>query len=201
MGISWTPTFPYYPCDSCIPKTLTDSRLTVVFNDVRHLVHLINVHFSKNTKFHGEAFQASISSVQSRLLMLKDLLEGGSAVDETVCLAMLAFMTTTFQIPRRKVPYGDLRRRLRKAVERAWVERGGSEVGIWVLVVGAISVLDTGEDEAWLVKKWAEVAENGVEWEEVRARLQRVLWIGCIHDSLGREAFGKMNGRGMVEIA
>jgi hypothetical protein len=148
MGISWTPTFPYSPCDSCIPKPLTNSRLIAVFNDVRHLVHLINVHFSKNTKFHGEAFQASISSVQSRLLMLRDLLEGGSAVDEMVCLAMLAFMTTTFQIPKRKVPYGDLRQRLRKVVERAWAERGGIEVGLWVLVVGAISVLDTGEDEA-----------------------------------------------------
>jgi hypothetical protein len=172
-----------------------------VFNDTRHLVHLINVHFSKNTKFHGETFHVSISSVQSRLLLLKDLLTGASAVDEAMCLAMLAFMTTTFQIPGRKVPYVDLKRRLRNAVERARAEQGGSEVEVWVLVVGAISVLDTGEDEAWMVKKWAEVAEYDVEWEKVRAGLQRVLWIDCIHDRLGREAFDRMTSRGVTELA
>lgn len=110
-------------------------------------------------------------------------------------------MTTTFQIPGRKVPYVDLKRRLRNAVERARAEQGGSEVEVWVLVVGAISVLDTGEDEAWMVKKWAEMAEYDVEWEKVRAGLQRVLWIDCIHDRLGREAFDKMTSRGVAELA
>jgi hypothetical protein len=182
-------------------NALTDHRLAAVFNDVKHLVHLINVHFAKNTKFHGEAFQASISSIQSRLLLLKDLLKGVSAMDEIVCLAMLAFMTTTFQIPGRKVPYWDLRRNLRKAIDKVWAARGGSEVGVWVLVIGAISVLDKCEDQAWLVEKWTEVAEDGVEWEVVKMRVQRVLWIDCIHDKLGKELFDRMIDRGVVKIA
>ncbi|KAF2799741.1 hypothetical protein K505DRAFT_413483 [Melanomma pulvis-pyrius CBS 109.77] len=177
-NISWDPVFESQALsfeNNTASNTLVDSRLLIVFQDVRSVVRSINEHFSRNTKFHGELFQESISSVQSRLLLLKDMLL--NAVDEC--------------IPKRKVPYRDLRRRLRGSLQSTWVKtQKYQDLMLWVLVVCAISVLD--DDPAWLAERWSGVAEADMSWEETRQRLQSVMWIDCIHDELGTEAFSTL---------
>ncbi|KAF2707303.1 hypothetical protein K504DRAFT_492809 [Pleomassaria siparia CBS 279.74] len=204
QNMSWDPMFSRQAISSNqvidvqnVDSYFVDSRLREVFQDAQQLVRLINEHFSKNTKFHGETFQNTISSVQTRLLILKDMLS--SSLDECICLATLAFMTTTFQIPDRKVPYRDLRKRLRKLhrpIPRATA--GLQDLQLWVLFLSAISVLD--DDEVWLVERWGIVANGGMEWDNVRRRLQSVLWIDCIHDKLGREAYFKMTSRVQISV-
>ena len=187
--VSWDPLFPNISGPDFFELCLTDTRLVVVFHDVRCIVGLINEHSSQNTKFHGAAFQHYINSVQTRLLLLKDLFHG---VDECVCLAMLAFMTTTFHLPGKKMPYHALRRRLQGSFQALAQARMPElqDLLLWVLIVCSISVLD--DEVSWLATRWVDVSGRNFKWEEMRWRLQNIMWIDFMHDNLGREAFLKM---------
>lgn len=191
LSISW---------DSISPSTrlqrfkscFVDSRLFTVFQDVQHIVGLINEHFSQNTKFHGEELQESITSIQSRLLLLKDILM--DPTDECTCLALLAFMTTTNRIAGRKVPYRDLKRRLRNTYQKVWERRlEMRDLMLWVLLICSISVLE--DDPIWLADRWCELGGPEATWDRTRRTLQSILWIGFLHDDLGKEAFLKLTSQ------
>lgn len=91
---------------------------------------------------------------------------------------MLAFITTTIQIPgqpRIDLPY--LAIRFREAC--CAIEARTPEVRTLIL---------------WLKERWQSQVPD-LEWTEAQGRLEEIMWINAIHDKPGKKAFEFMRGR------
>ena len=174
--------------------SLGDRRLVVIFRDLQYFAGLMNAATGSNRRLRDTEFQNFTCSIQYRLLQLQGTLD--DILGECFRLAMLAFLTTTFQIPGKKVRYPYLASRFReccRTVEAATPQL--QDLMLWLLMVGAISVYSV--DEPWLRERWqAEVL--GLVWPEARRLLQEIMWIDAIHDKPGRYAFEVMSHREVV---
>ncbi len=180
---------------------LVDQRLVSVFVDLQETATRINRHWAQYRLLESSTFEPLYGSILSRLLALNDCLE--DTMSECLRLGLLAFLViTTFRVPDSRASrtskaksYPHLATAFRKkcrAIEASTPRL--SALVFWLLIIGAMSVLDV-EDEGWLVKKWNEVARSlGGErtWEGARVRLEGVLWMNRIHDDVGKETFLKL---------
>ncbi|KAJ5598881.1 hypothetical protein N7510_011831 [Penicillium lagena] len=124
---------------------------------------LINIHTDTNMRLGVSEFQPIISSIQTRLLNLKD-----SLVDtpgEWLCLGLLAFLTTMFRVPGRQVTYEHLADHLRAHVavlqqtrtelrRIMWIRCIHDESGaadFYRFDVAALAVLNVEDAKAWPV--------------------------------------------------
>jgi hypothetical protein len=205
--ISWDPVFtrPSPSIDAELSLALfeafTDPRLIIAFQDLQRLTELINTHTDSNMRLNASEFQPVLSSVQARLLHLKDLLVGMPG--EWLCLGMLAFLTTMFQVPGRQVAYEHLTDRLRRTCRNLAVPAAASisqsmsasmstnsglrPVLRWLVIVCGMTVF--GTNGRWLQELWGGITEPNLLWAEARTELKRIMWIGCIHDEKGRQIF------------
>jgi hypothetical protein len=170
---------------------LVDRRLVVIFRDLQYFAGLMNAATGSNRRLRDTEFQNFTCSIQYRLLQLQSTLD--DILGECLRLAMLAFLTTTFQIPGTKVRYQYLASRFReccRAVEAATPQL--QDLMLWLLMVGTISVY--GVDEPWLRERW-QADVPGLVWPEARRRLQEIMWIDAIHDEPERYAFEAMSHR------
>ncbi|KAJ5811053.1 hypothetical protein N7447_010569 [Penicillium robsamsonii] len=187
-----------------LSQAFTDPRLIIAFQDLQWLTELVNVHAGSNMRLNTSEFQPVLSSIQTRLLHLKDLLV--DMPGEWLCLGMLAFLATMFRVPGRQVSYEHLADRLRRAC-RTLVPSESSSIsqsisapmstnsGLqsvlrWLAIVCGVAVF--GASEQWLRELWDGIAEPNLLWAETRTELKRVMWIGCIHDERGRRIFAAL---------
>lgn len=136
----------------------------------------------------AESFQHAVHSIQSRLLALQDVLECGVA--ECMRLGMLGILTTTFRLPTRKMPHAYLASQLRTNLQATEAHTPGLRIMLtWVLMMSVIAVFETSEP--WISSLWLNLVGEQ-HWDTLRAVLQRLIWIRCIHDEPGREAFAQL---------
>jgi hypothetical protein len=175
-------------------KGLVDPRLLVVFRDLQYFAGLMNAAAGSNRRLRlrDTEFQNIICSTQYRLLRLQGTLD--NIISECLRLAMLAFLTTTFQVPGMKFRHPYLARRFReccRAVEAATPQL--RDLMLWLLTIGAISVYDV-VDEPWLHERW-KIDVPDVEWPEARRRMKEIMWIDIIHDEPAKYIFKMMSRR------
>lgn len=164
---------------------LFDARLISVFQDLQQLAGLINGTYERRTRLSVGDFQSTFSSIQTRLLYLKDTLGGSS---ECLCLGMLAILTTVVRIPGRRLSYSYLARRLQQSCRAIPASSSASRTLIlWLTVVCGMTVFDSSEP--WLLESWEMAAEPGLSWLAARQRLQKVIWIKCVHEESGKQVF------------
>ena len=172
--------------DLRIDQLVNDTRLVAAFNDLQCLSRKVNSHFARHARLTGFAFQDPLSSIQVRLLHLQNCLP--DSLSECLRLGMLAFITTTFRIPKGRVPYAYLEKHLRSAFQA--IEPSGTdmqEILFWLIIVGCISVFQG--DEPWIQDRWMRVAGPHIGWSVMcKQRLERVMWLGAIHNQLGQKA-------------
>ncbi|KAK3989064.1 hypothetical protein QBC44DRAFT_267806 [Cladorrhinum sp. PSN332] len=133
-----------------------------------------------------------ISTMYSLLKM--DFSGAKGSLDEVVRLGLLAYSASVFlqwkkMTHSRSGPYPYLAGLLRKALKGMGKEVE-PELGLWLIMVGAVAVLDVaGEDEQWVGDALrAQMELCGVrEWGELRRILERVMWIGLVHDVPGKQ--------------
>ena len=195
--VSWTPTFdglPFVqPASGRSPSSglrflddLEDHRLVVIFRDLQYFVMLLNTALVSKRRMRDTEFQNFICAIQYRLLQLQGTLD--DIIGECFRLGMLAFLTTTFQIPGKKVRYPYLTSRFRECCTAMEADTPQlQELKLWLLMVGSISVFSA--DEQWLRERWP----PGWVWSKARQRLQEILWINAIHHEPGRHAFEAMS--------
>ncbi|KAF9881803.1 hypothetical protein CkaCkLH20_00949 [Colletotrichum karsti] len=195
--VSWSPYFgaPLVadgdPLDAKLLGSIVDLRLQGTFSDLKRLVHLVNDHLANGLRLDGLLFQDSLGSIQTRLVKLQNGLE---ASDECIRLGMLAFLSTTMQIPGGKFPYAYLTDKFRNSCKTFIMRTPARErLMFWLLVVGSISVFEP--DEPWLVSILAGLAAPQLSWEEARSRLQDVMWIDGLHEKMGLSAFSELMHR------
>ncbi|KXH45781.1 hypothetical protein CNYM01_05354 [Colletotrichum nymphaeae SA-01] len=183
---SGTPTCEAGPF-SC--NVVSDWRLAAVWQDLRHLVNLINNHLACNSLLDGSLFQDSLGSIQMRLVHLQNGIDDRS--DECLRLGMLAFLSTTLQIPGGKFPYKYLTESLRNLCETTANETiGDDNILFWLLMVCAISVFEA--EEAWLRPLWLKLGAERLSWDSARSRLQAVMWIDRLQGELGSKIWAKL---------
>jgi hypothetical protein len=176
---------------------LREPRIVVVFHDLLHFTLLLNASSSDPSHhlplLRDTEYQNYICSIQYRLLRLQGKL--GSILDESARLAMLAFLTTTFQVAGQRAPYPHLERRFREFC-RATDAEAPSDVTLWLLIVGALAVFHIdGEDAAWMAELWRARIPAGWAWAEAHRRLREFPWIGVLHDQAGRAVFEALSRR------
>ncbi|KAL4916376.1 hypothetical protein BDW62DRAFT_105758 [Aspergillus aurantiobrunneus] len=181
-----------------LSKSLTfEYHIVTIFGEVQHYTSIVNNgHMTRHRRSIHE-FHTVICSFEYRLLQLQ-----GALVDtasECLRLTMLAFLITTFQFPGVRARYPYLADRLREAccALRTLTEQKLDIRGLvrWILIVGAISVLDVDtERERWM-GEWWRAAVDDTEWNETRAQLKQMMWIDVLQDKIGRAAFEQLNSR------
>jgi hypothetical protein len=114
---------------------LVDGRLAIIFRDLQYFAGLINATTSSNRRLRDTEFQSFTYSIQCQLQQLQSMLD--DILGECLRLAMLAFLTTTFQIPGMEVQYPYLTNRFRECcstVEAATPQL--QDLTFWLLTVG-----------------------------------------------------------------
>lgn len=170
---------------------LHEPKLLVIFQDLLHFTVLLNTPSSDSCyytpRLQDTEYQNYICSIQYRLLRLQDQLT--SIPDESTRLAMLALLTTTFQVAGHRAKYPHLERRFRQFC-RATGAGVPLEVTLWLLIVGAMAVFRVdGEDAEWMAESWRARIPPEWDWDEAHKRLRGFPWIGVLHDDVGRVAF------------
>ena len=170
---------------------LHDPKLSVIFQDLFSFTALLNTPSSNPSCYtpplQDTQYQNYICSIQYRLLRLQDKLN--SILDEATRLAMLALLTTTFQVAGHRAKYPHLERRFRE-FSRATGTGVPSEVTLWLLIVGAMAVFRIdGEDAEWMAESWRERIPAEWAWDEAHRRLRGFPWISVLHDEPGRRVF------------
>jgi hypothetical protein len=163
---------------------LVEPRLHTVFIDVHQLADILNNALDSDTPVRGADFTSWLDHIQRRLLSLRYTDDRSS---ESFRLGLLAAMTLLHQFPGRRMVLTDLTHRFRRACIWMVGRRIHSTLKLWLLMIGAMTAFEA--DESWLLIAWHQLAPVELSWEEVRAKLEGVLWIRCVHDEPGRRAF------------
>ncbi|KAK0819818.1 hypothetical protein LTR02_001094 [Friedmanniomyces endolithicus] len=167
---------------------MVDARLSTTFQDFQRLTRLINAYANEDGRLKGDVFQHVLASIQRRLLWLRfSQVDGWS---ERLRLGMLAYLTTTFQLSGRKISYDYLSARYRLSCQALGASTASADMrtlNAWLLVVGAMSVLEPSEP--WLGAIWDEIAGLWGVWEDVQHQLESVLWIGNVQNEAGKSAY------------
>jgi hypothetical protein len=165
------------------PPDSWDWRLSCTFVDLQNLVVKTNKHARSKTQYDALSFQSTLSSIQSRLTYLADLIT--DPVEELVRLIMLALLSTMLQTSGVPKPYGWIIRHVEQAYYKATSSSHAMDGALhtWVLSMAAISVIGIGEQ--WLRMAWMKNVPV-YDWQEMKSGLMSVMWIECIHDGPGK---------------
>ncbi|KAH8667036.1 hypothetical protein BX600DRAFT_436407 [Xylariales sp. PMI_506] len=172
-----------------IPEVIQDlsgQNIACLFRDLQSFSKDLNALKENDQKLPQARFQQQVCRLQYRLLHLQGKLE--SILDECLRLAMLAYLTTTFQIPFNEVRYPHLAKQLRtcySAIEVA--DNRLQHLALWLLTIGAISLY--GLQDPWLRERWRIDIPQRLNWDEAKETLHTYPWIDSIHGSLAESAF------------
>jgi hypothetical protein len=182
---------PYLPLPPRLfqPSPDWDVRLVNVFRDLQYICLRINRNKLKYARHNPSAFQGGLTSIQSRLIYLSKFLK--NPVEKLVHLAMMAFMTTTFKIPGRKVSYNWLLERLEDTYNEIGdgLIRLDQSLVLWALVTVAFTVAGAGTE--WIKEAWKGTYPE-LDWAAVKDHLMRVMWIEMMHDEAGERVYHQL---------
>lgn len=182
--------------------------ISAAFTDLQTLSLQINRAVQTGSRYDATAFCSVLATLQSRLLFLRRGTRSLSlynvpqfpyidpiAIDiedpmrEFMRLVMLAFLTTTFKAWGNSMPFQWIGAQLAEIVPKLLHQRDGEDDDfvLWGLVIAGISVVNP--EKQWLREAWMEMSP-GREWEAVRRRLMKVMWVDVVHDAAGEAMFG-----------
>jgi len=168
---------------------LVEAELATVFRSLQYTTILLNEQYHQNAPIDGTFIQQSLGYIHSKLIELDGRMR--SELSSYLCLAMMAFLGTTFRLPGSYENYycKSLVNKLRSSSAVVNVEMPDLQktLEIWLRMVLLISS-DHGE-ELDVFTRW-EARE--LSWDETRRHLKQVMWIDAFQDDLGRRAFARL---------
>jgi hypothetical protein len=206
---SWQPMFPspIGPSTMRTPPTKWGAPIEAAFADLQALSLQINLAARAGSRYDAAYFCSILASLQSRLLHLRGstralglysvpqfpyvnpiAIDVEDPLREFMRLTMLAFVVTTFKAWGNNMPFQWIGAQLAEIVPKILDRRDerDGEFVLWGLAVAGISVVSP--KQGWFRQAWMEIAP-GREWEAVRRRLMKVMWIGIVHDAAGEAMF------------
>lgn len=177
-----------------------DDELARAWRALSEFCSLINFAVDYGQLISTETFLDTMASVVYRLLDMC-FEESGSILDETIRLGLLAFSCVLFlQWKDLGMSYSHLASTFRAGLARLTSVPShiisSSQLMLWLLMVGAVSVFDgqianDNGDDRWL-KPLLLVNMDlcGIHsWSEMRDLLESFMWIGLVHDKPGKAVF------------
>lgn len=160
-----------------------DPRLQNVYIDLRSFSKMADTLITARRKLRPELFQEIMLSSQYRLLFLENSLN--DRVQEAMRLGLLAYETTVFlQAPGLRLESVLFAQQLRDAVENfVVVSRETANLKLWLLFIGAIITFNLSDP--WLIEAILDLTFYQ-EWDAIRKRLKKIMWIDAVHDDLGK---------------
>ena len=181
--------YPTLPPNLYQPSAAWDYRIVNTFKDFQNLTLMINRNRLKFVINTPEVCQADLSSLQTRLICLADAVT--QPIEELVRLVMLAMLTTTFQLPGRRIPYAWVIEQLRTMYTTVGSEmRQDKSLLLWVLLTASITVART--HDTW-IRDALKTAVAGLEWKDVQAHVSRVMWIEIVYNKLGKKTYDRLS--------
>jgi hypothetical protein len=149
----------------------------------------INFASSTGSKFPVKLQFEAMMGVMYRLLNLQF---GKESIDESIRLSLLAFSTHIFMMWRSvNMEYVWLAREYRKSLMSIKnLEEVPSEIVMWLLMVGAVSILNEA-DYVWL-KPWLTMHLQMCDvnsWAELEQILKAHLWVDVLQSSVGKRVY------------
>lgn len=175
---------------------ILDSRIENIWHDAQELCAIINLAHLTQRKLQGSLFQESMVSLQYRLLQLHQTPQiiPPNSLHEAVRLGILAFTTSVFlKTIDNSMRYLDLATSLKVALNALDVQQTPQdwELRLWILVVTAILIFNSGKRSKWLREKLhtATTEFQVSSWLELKVIMKKFLWIDTIHDTQGKNIF------------
>lgn len=189
------------------PPKKWGTRLAAAFVDLQTVSLQINLATRAGSKYDASEFCSGLASLQSRLVYLRRnthslglysvqqfpyvnpiAIDIKDPMREFMRLVMLAFLTTTFKALGNNMPFQWIGAQLAEVVPKLFEKRDEKDVEflLWGLAITGISVVSPRE--RWFRQAWMGISP-GREWEAVRRRLMKVIWIETAHDTIGEAMF------------
>ncbi|KAI1753958.1 hypothetical protein F4782DRAFT_494595 [Xylaria castorea] len=167
-----------------------NGQLTAAWNAMSDFCSVINLAADSERRIDMRTFLRSMASIMYNLL---DMRFKSSSWDETIRLGLLSFSCSVF-LPWTRL--GMSYPHLKSIVRNHFVGLIGSipsfppKLVVWLLMAGAITVFDES-DSAWVHDLLLEAATLcGIKcWSQMRDILNSLMWIGIVHDKLGKRVF------------
>ncbi|KAJ8116070.1 hypothetical protein OPT61_g2426 [Boeremia exigua] len=176
------------PSDLYQPSAAWDYRILNVFRDLQNLALRINRNKLKFAIHNPAVFQGDLTSVQSRLMCLADIVT--SPIEQLVLLIMLAILTSTFRIPGRRVPYDWVMEQIRLSYTNIGDElEQDKSLALWSLFIVSLTV--ARPHDSW-IRNALLIATEGLEWADVEKHLSRLIWIKIVHNKPGEIMFNQL---------
>lgn len=158
---------------------------------------LVNLATQTRRRFHASIIYETMTPIMYRLLHMNFATQ--SIRDESIRLGLLVFAQHIFlQGQQIRLPCPPLsqayRLHLRACDAQFITPELPSQVTVWLLMVGAISLFSVSE-EVWLgegLRKW--IQRSGVSsWKDLQAVLKSCMWISVLDDQMGQQVFDSLS--------
>ncbi|PVI04230.1 hypothetical protein DM02DRAFT_725960 [Periconia macrospinosa] len=153
--------------------------------------HINAAYRDKRLSITEEQFLQNMTSIMYRLVYLHFPL---GSLDEAVRIGLIAFSSPVFlhwnrvELPDRQFNFKYRDSLITLDLEVAEVEP--QEI-MWLLMAAAISMAHEEDNLAWLIP-WLNTTfqDCGIQtWDELKTSLDEVLWVGIVHDEVGKALF------------
>ena len=175
-----------------IVHDLVDSRVARIFESLQEFGQAVNSVPTCRRKLSELHIHHAIGEAHYRLFRLEGCLR--DTLSECLRVAMLAFLSTTFQLPGTRIRYNSARTKLQGlclAVEATTPRL--QELMFWIIMMGAIAFFD--REDAWLEMKWKSDLSSittGLRWDQAEELLKQYIWIDRCNSDAGRILFKEM---------
>lgn len=200
-----------------VPKAVEkNSDLTRIWTTLREFTDLANYAAGTGKLIPMELYADSMTSTMYRLIAMgqpghveAEGREGSNFKKELEVfrVGLLAYACSIFLQWKRMIkgsnhPYPFLAGQFRGAFQNM---RKGLEpkLALWLIMVGAVALLDVaGEDEGWVADSLREnMRLCGItEWTGLRGALEEVMWVGLVHDALGKKVMERVASSVMKRV-
>jgi hypothetical protein len=165
-----------------------DHELAQAWTIISDFCSVINFAVDSELRISTETFLDTMASVVYRLLYMH--FETGSK-DEAIRLGLVAFLCSVFlQWKHLGMSYPHFTSMFRSCLVGIASERVTSELMVWLLMVGSVSVFDESDD-GWLKPLLrVNISLCGIDdWNKMQELAKRFMWIGLVYDKPGKMVF------------
>ncbi|RYP29727.1 hypothetical protein DL767_006602 [Monosporascus sp. MG133] len=165
-----------------------DDALVNAWIVLSRFCRLVNHAAKSKHRMLTEIYLDTMASVVYRLIYMS--FEVGSA-DEAMRLGLLAFSTSVFlQWKQLGRSYTHLASTYRDSLARIGPSHLPPHLLLWLFMAGVVSVFEAADIESLKPWLWANIDLNRIDsWSDMEGVLRTFMWIGLVHDQLGRGLF------------
>lgn len=184
----------YSPYNSVVFFDDIDEELARAWRVMSDFCSVINFAADSGQRISTETFLDTMASVVYRLLDMR--FEAGSS-DEAIRLGLLTFSCSVFlQWRYLGMRYPHFTSMVRDCLARLKSSQISSQLLLWLLMVGAVSVFDASDDEWLKPLLFVNIGLCEIDsWKKMQDLMKSFLWIGLVYDKPGKGVFDSTVGR------